>query len=318
MTWQLPMVVEHIAAPPLKSQGIKTKLVRFIAMNVRWDAASDGRWVEPFVGTGCVALNLAPPRALLTDLNPHVVRLLTDIQTGSLTPSGVRSALSREGKALAQRGKEHYYEVRERFNAIPSSIDFLFLNRSCFNGVVRFNGSGRFNTPFGHKPQRFDARFLTRVENQISWAVGQMRNKDWDIRCADWRDCLGQMSSSDFVYLDPPYIGRHADYFNQWREEDAATLATRTQALPCGYALSMWLENRFRVNSHISTAWPAHIVRRASHFYHVGSTESLRNEMIEALVVRPGYEAGEDQVYQTKRPPEQAKQTKQPSLFDDE
>lgn len=317
MTWELPGNVEHLGAPPLKCQGIKTKLVRFIAASIRWNAAATGKWIEPFVGTGCVALNLAPPRALLTDLNPHVVRLLADIQQDRLTPSGVRSALAREGKALAEKGAAHYYEVRERFNTTPSSIDFLFLNRSCFNGVVRFNGSGRFNTPFGHKPQRFDARFLSRVENQIGWARGQMKNKDWEIRCTDWRACFGHVSDTDFVYLDPPYIGRHADYFNQWREEDASALAARAKELPCGYALSMWLENKFRVNQHVPASWPEHVIRRASHFYHVGSTENLRNEMIEALVVRPGYEAGEDRIYQTKRAPKSVEQTKQPSLFDD-
>jgi DNA adenine methylase len=86
------------------------------------------------------------------------------------------------------------------------------------------------------------------------------------------------------VYCDPPYIGRHADYYNRWSDEEARALPDAIKALPCGYAVSMWQENKYRKNEHIQNEWSGCTVKSFSHFYHVGSTESLRNEMTEALI----------------------------------
>ena len=299
--WKLPQKLAHASAPPLKSQGIKTKLLPLIAQSIRWNPGGDGRWVEPFLGTGAVVLNLAPPRALLCDLNPHTIRLLQDIQDGALSAASAREYLQDEGGVLSREGESHYYKIRDRFNLSPNSHDFLFLNRTSFNGIVRFNKKGFFNTPFCHKPERFDASFLTRVANQINWAARQMHGKDWQFACQDWRETYSAVREDDFVYLDPPYIGRNADYFSQWSDSDAVELAQRTQQLPCGYALSMWIKNSYRTNTHVDEMWPDHTVRLASHFYHVGSTESLRNEMIEGVLCKQGFGIESDEIFATKR-----------------
>ena len=65
------MAGEKIITPPIKCQGIKTKLVPFIIENVQRD--ENGLWIEPFVGTGAVAFNIAPARALLCDKNRHII-----------------------------------------------------------------------------------------------------------------------------------------------------------------------------------------------------------------------------------------------------
>ncbi len=116
-----------------------------------------------------------------------------------------------------------------------------------------------------------------------------MRGKDWEFRVAKWDEVLPEAQPDDFVYLDPPYIGRHTDYYNSWNENEAARLAIAAKNLPCGFALSMWLENRYRKNAHIEECWSGLELRICTHFYHVGSTESLRNEMDEALVIKPGF-----------------------------
>ncbi len=286
---QLPLKIKHAKAPPLKCQGIKTKLVPFIFSSIEWSPTNEARWIEPFLGSGVVALNLAPQNALLSDTNHHIIAFYQAIQSGELTCESVRDFLADEGKKLAIQGADYYYEVRKRFNALGSSFDFLFLNRSCFNGMMRFNSQGKFNVPFGHKPQRFTKAYITKIANQINWAAKQMRDKNWEFRVAKWNTILSEAQPYDFVYLDPPYIGRHTDYYNSWDEGEAARLATSAKNLSCGFALSMWRENRYRKNTHIEKCWAGLELRVCSHFYHVGSSETLRNEMDEALIIKPGF-----------------------------
>jgi len=285
---KLPMEIGHIGIPPIKCQGIKTKLVRFILANIQWDGK--GRWVEPFLGSGVLAFNLAPDSAVLTDTNRHIIALYQAIQRGEITGEIVRSFLTIEGKELSNTS-DYYYIVRERFNQTGSPLDFLFLNRSCFNGVMRFNRKGQFNVPFCKKPDRFSQAYVTKIANQVDWVRRQMHGRKWEFRTCDWRETLADLQPGDFVYVDPPYIGRHTDYFNAWDDAEAVALAGQVQSLPCGFALSMWLENRHRRNEHMDLHWAATEIRTIEHFYHVGSSEDLRNSMNEALAIRNGYAA---------------------------
>jgi DNA adenine methylase len=285
----LPRNIRMAKAPPIKCQGIKTKLVPFIFRNIRWDESKGGRWIEPFLGSGVVVLNLAPERALLTDTNQHIIHFYQAIQQGEMTPAAVREYLFHAGRQLEQQGENYYYEVRDRFNRTGSPFDFLFLNRACFNGLMRFNQNGEFNVPFCRKPHRFTPAYITKITNQISWVSCQMRGKEWEFRVASWEEALRVASPDDFVYLDPPYIGRHTDYYNHWDMNDTLRLAQAMRQLPCGYALSMWLENRYRRNGLIDMLWNDLELRVYRHFYHIGATEELRNWMLEALLIRPGF-----------------------------
>jgi DNA adenine methylase len=270
--------------PPLKCQGIKTKLVPTIQ-----EIASSrqfSRWVEPFCGSCVVALNVQPKRALLCDTNPHIIQLYRDIQSGRITPASVKAFLTEEGVKLKSQGEPYYYVVRERFNATPSSLDFLFLNRSCFNGVMRFNRSGKFNVPYCHKPERFAQAYVTKITNQVRQIVQVVGAADWTFAVRNFRDTLAQAEAGDFVYADPPYAGRHVDYFNSWSDADEDALAAQLSSLPGDFMLSTWHSNEFRTNSAIERNWSEsrfHLLTR-EHFYHVGSTEDLRHPMIEALI----------------------------------
>jgi DNA adenine methylase len=279
----LPKVLNKVKVPPVKCQGIKTKLVQFIFSSVRWNG--NGRWVEPFVGSGVVAFNLAPKRALLADTNIHIVRLYQDIATKQITPSIVKEFLEYEGNRLLNKGETHYYDIRNRFNEKPSSLDFLFLSRAGFNGVMRFNKQGKFNVPFCRKPERFRQAYITKIVNQVAWVSEVMNDKEWTFKVADWRDTLAEVQPDDFVYADPPYAGRHTDYYNGWTDEDATELLEKLKSLPCGFALSTWKQNKYRSNPHLGYISTDLVVKTFSHYYHVGSKEDFRNEMEEALVV---------------------------------
>jgi DNA adenine methylase len=114
-----------------------------------------------------------------------------------------------------------------------------------------------------------------------------MRAKEWEFQATDWKKTLSEVRDEDFVYADPPYIGRYTDYYNGWSLEEAGRLAEAVRALPCGFAVSMWKENRYRKNGHLEAEWNGLCTKTYAHFYHVGPSELLRNPMIEALIVKP-------------------------------
>jgi DNA adenine methylase len=285
----LPIQLHLVGVPPIKCQGIKTKLVPFILSQIQWQEQPSARWVEPFLGSGVVAFNLTPRRALLTDSNQHIIRFYQAIQQGQITRAIAQHFLQAEGEKLQQQGAEYYYEVRQRFNQLGDPLDFLFLNRACFNGLIRFNRKGEFNVPFCQKPTRFAPSYITKIVNQIEWVARQMAGKDWELRVSDWQTTLQQVQHQDFVYLDPPYIGRHTDYYNAWNQAEAVSLATIAQQLPCGFALSMWFENQYRKNTHLQEFWADLPLKRFDHFYHLGSKEDWRGTMTEALLIKPGF-----------------------------
>jgi DNA adenine methylase len=260
--------------------------VPLIAKSIAW--SGEGRWVEPFVGSGAVAFNVAPQRAVLADANKHIIRLHQAIQSGEMTSTNVKSYLEIEGIHLLDRGEEHYYAVRDRFNEEGSPFDFLFLSRSCFNGMMRFNKKGGFNVPFCRKPERFRQALVTKICNQVNWAAGKMAGKDWDFVCQDWRATLADTHEGDMVYADPPYVGRHTDYFNQFDEEESEDLARALLGLPCDFALSNWVENKYRRNEYVDKWFSEQEWRTMSHFYHVGPSEENRNEMTEVVILSKG------------------------------
>lgn len=270
--------------PPIKCQGIKTKLVDQIAAIAC--PQPEGRWIEPFCGSGVVVLNVQPKRALLADTNTHIIKLYKAIQNGTITTGIVRQYLESEGENLKSRGDNFYYEVRERFNTRGDSLDFLFLNRSCFNGVMRFNRQGKFNVPFGHKPNRFAPAYITKIVNQVRNLAEILYDKEWQFEVMDFRETLKTARQGDLVYVDPPYAGRHVDYFNSWSEADENTLVELLKNLPCRFILSTWHSNQYRENTSILQHWQTeeYYVQTADHFYYVGATEELRNSMKEALI----------------------------------
>lgn len=279
----------RVKTPPIKCQGIKTKLVPFILSTIRWD--SRGRWIEPFLGSGVVAFNLAPRQAILADANPHIINFYRAIQAGEITPARVRSYLSAEGERLAREGENYYYQVRARFNREGNPLDFLFLNRAGFNGLIRFNRDGEFNVPFCRKPERFTSAYITKIVNQVRWVALTMQGKEWEFITAPWEETLETARSEDFVYLDPPYEGRHTDYYNHWTTEQTKLLIERMLQLPCGFALSMWWENRYRRNLVVDRLREHLAVCTYEHFYHIGAEERHRNWMREALIIHPDYVA---------------------------
>lgn len=273
-----------VLVPPIKSQGIKTKLVPWIAsvLPEGWQ----GKWIEPFLGTGVVGFNLAPKGALLCDINPHLIRFYQALANDEITPLKVRAFLEHEGAKLRGIGEAHYYYVRDRFNEQGNPLDFLFVSRAGFNGMIRFNRKGGFNIPFCRKPERFASAYVTKIVNQTHWVHQVIKVKQFEFACQDFTATIAQAGSGDLIYCDPPYIDRHVDYYNGWGETNERDLARALQASPANFILSSWHHNDYRANEYMTSLWSEFDILTKDHFYHVGAKESNRNPVVEALVTR--------------------------------
>lgn len=273
----------RVITPPIKSQGIKTKLVPWIhslVPDVR------GRWIEPFLGTGVVAFNSGFREAVLGDVNPHLIRFYQAIKNRDVTPKGVREYLEREGALLAKApdaGYAHFRAIRDRFNQSHDPLDFLFLSRAGFNGMMRFNRHGEWNIPFCKKPERFAPAYVTKIVNQVH-DVACLIQPGWTFKIEDFSTIIAEATPDDLIYCDPPYIGRYVDYFSGWTVEDEKRLFTLLSSSPARFILSTWHHNDYRSNPFIDSLWSKFNIVTRDHFYHSGGKIENRRSIVEALV----------------------------------
>ncbi|MDP3073092.1 MAG: Dam family site-specific DNA-(adenine-N6)-methyltransferase [Opitutaceae bacterium] len=185
----------ELQRPFLKWAGGKTKLVPAIGAVVPLTAT---RLVEPFVGSGAVALNLGLPTSLLADTNADLIAVYQRLRDApEAFIAECHDLFSAEANSAAV-----YYQRREEFNATTDPARraslFVYLNRHGYNGLCRYNARGGFNVPFG----RYAAPYFPRAEMLTFHVLLQ--------RCtllhADFRAVLAQAGAGDFVYCDPPYV----------------------------------------------------------------------------------------------------------------
>jgi DNA adenine methylase len=275
-------MVSKVYVPPIKIQGIKTKIVNMISDHVY--LTDNSVWYEPFMGSGVVGLNLAPHRAVFSDTNPYVIEFYNGIKSGQITSGIVKEFLKCEGAILAEKDDEHYYAIRERFNQHHDPLDFLFLNRSCFNGMIRFNRYYKFNVPYGHKPQRFAKAYVTKIVNQVKRLETVFSENDWVFVCCSFEETIAKAGTEDFIYCDPPYIGRHVDYYDSWDEDHEIALRNALFQSGAKFMVSTWDENKYRKNPYIDTIWKGCYKLNKEHYYHIDGKEENRNFMMEALL----------------------------------
>lgn len=280
----------NVQIPPIKSQGIKTKLVPWIndlviRSGIDLDTAI---WIEPFFGTGVVGINsVVRGLHLVGDTNPHIINFYKKLQSGEITAMKMRAYLEREGEHLrlaGDNGYEHYKAVRDRFNSNGDSFDFIFLSRAGFNGMMRFNKKGDWNIPFCKKPERFAPAYITKICNQVAGVRQIIDSGSWNFMNASFVDLIQQATKDDIIYCDPPYYGRYVDYYNGWTEEDEKMLFNLLSKTPAKFILSTWHHNDFRENEMMENLWSQFNVATKNHFYHNGGSVDNRHSIVEALV----------------------------------
>lgn len=270
-----------IIVPPIKCQGIKTKLVEWIIETI---PNFSGIWYEPFMGSGVVGFNVKPKKAYFSDSNPHIIQFYNDIKNNIITPSLMKEFLENESEKLNIGSDDYYKKVRQRFNKNPNSYDFLFLNRACFNGMMRFNSNGEFNVPFCKKPNRFAQAYITKIINQIDNVQSIIQYNDYEFSINNFEEIIIKANHNDLIYCDPPYIDRYSDYFNSWNSEDEKELYNVLKNTNSKFILSTWSHNKYRINTYIQKYWNNFNIKKKNHFYYLGAKENNRNEMVEALI----------------------------------
>jgi DNA adenine methylase len=195
--------------PPLKWAGGKRWLLD--TLRIIYGQYSGRRLVEPFVGGMAVALGLMPEAAYLSDINPHLINFYRHLQDGLTINERVQQFMD----ATPETRENSFYEARKLFNkVIADGSDsllaaelFYYLNRTCFNGLCRFNNRGEFNVPFGRYKTINYMKDFTPYKKLLG-------SRNWEIRPGTYENI--EIQENDFVYADPPY---HVE-FTKYAKED--------------------------------------------------------------------------------------------------
>ena len=107
---------------------------------------------------------------------------------------------------------------------------------------------------------------------------------DWSFICQSFEETISMAKKNDFIYCDPPYIGRHVDYYDSWNEQAEISLHKLLVDSNARFMLSTWDHNDYRQNDYIALVWGDCEKITQEHFYHVGAKEKNRNPVIEALL----------------------------------
>jgi DNA adenine methylase len=186
---------ERPIKPFLKWAGAKTQVVKNLRLHF---PHGNYRFIEPFVGSGVVFMNVPYRTSLLSDTNQDIIDLYSVLKAKPLPfIQRCKSFFTPENNS-----EEVYYDFREEFNSCKDrerrAALFVYLNRHCFNGLCRYNQKGGFNTPFG----RYGRVFFPEAAME-AFAKKLQRAS---LRNVDFRAVLSKAKAGDVVYCDPPYV----------------------------------------------------------------------------------------------------------------
>jgi DNA adenine methylase len=214
---------EQAATPIVKWVGGKTRLLPELVTRV---PQGYRRYFEPFAGGAALFFRLAPSEAVLSDANADLMAMYAAVR------DDVEAVIDCLRIHQAVHSKAHYYEVRENWNRrqivegwTPAgrAAVFIYLNKTCFNGLWRVNSDGAFNVPMGDykNPPICNADVLRTASRALQATT---------LQSGDYRQVLLGAQAGDFVYLDPPYD----DTFNAYTSDgafDQAQLAETAREL---------------------------------------------------------------------------------------
>ncbi len=275
--------------PPIKIQGKKTKLVPRI-MEIAQEQLDEhpeiDTWVEPFLGSGVVAFN-CPNRiknVIVNDINPHIIKFYKGIADEVITPEKIKEVFTEHSKKLLTGGNDYYNEVKNRFNQTFETMDFLFLTRTGFNGVMRFNGSGKWNVPFCKLNDRLSNKVIDELSRSVEELSHLFGTKTFTFYNTSFEKVLEVSPANSIFYCDPPYYGLQVQYFKGWRKEDEIRLNQMLKDKVFIY--STWLNDGIKDNPMIDEYWKDFEVESKAHKYNVAEKSSERNQVVEGIIYK--------------------------------
>jgi len=156
-------------------------------------------YYEPFVGSGTLFFALEPEHAVISDSNPELINCYRCIRDHCQSVIKVLKRL--------HVNEDTYYRVRDKLypkaDKIKRAAYFIYLNKTCWNGLYRVNRDGRFNVPMGkvnHTVRVFDPQQLITASRLL---------KRTRLKCCDFENAVKETKAGDLVYFDPPYITTH-------------------------------------------------------------------------------------------------------------
>jgi len=185
----LPCLPSRTLRPPLKWAGGKRWQLPHI--KPLWEAYADRRLVEPFAGGLAVTIGLMPDRALVNDVNPHLLNFYRWLKRGLTIDAPLHN--SRSAYARARSRFNQLLADGEEESAEAATL-FYYLNRTGYNGLCRFNRNGRFNVPFGRHSNINYVKDFSEYRDTF---------RGWTFMSADFENV--PLEKDDFIYADPPY-----------------------------------------------------------------------------------------------------------------
>lgn len=183
--------------PFLKWVGSKRRLLPELLARA---PKSYKRYFEPFMGGGAMFFALEPEEAILGDMNAALIGMYSTLATR------VEAVITRLEKHREANVNGYYYEVREWWNEhavrttdrVGAAAAFIFLNKTCFNGLWRVNQDGLFNVPKGDykNPTIFEPAALRDAAKALGNAT---------LVTGPYEETTASAKEGDFVYFDPPY-----------------------------------------------------------------------------------------------------------------
>lgn len=190
----------------------------------------EGKYIEPFLGSGALFFELKPKRALLSDANSELISFYGAVRDGHRRLHGELTRLESEYAAADEDGKKAMYRhARDIVNGkvtgdMSEAAAFFIVNKTSYSGLIRRNRRGEYNVPWGRE-KMFHAADVT--------ALHARALRDVELLCCDYSDALSRCEPGDFVFLDPPYDSKFSDYGTVFDETEHRLLAEVFHALPC-------------------------------------------------------------------------------------
>jgi DNA adenine methylase len=191
---------KSLIAPVIKWSGSK----RHVAPELSKHIVKQKRYIEPFVGGGAMLPFRQVDNAIANDIIPELINLWKQIQSN---PEHVANEYRLRWDRLQNEGHQVFYEIRDNFNRTKNELDFLFLTRTCVNGLIRYNSNGEFNNSMHNNRPGINPDYLKKII--LNWSVFI---KNVEFLNKDYRAVLSEANNNDFIFLDPPYGGNKGRY----------------------------------------------------------------------------------------------------------